>query len=85
MGTIHGPERLSLLTSAIASRDLQVASGGLGEPAWTDGRVVFIDAGIGVREQRDAVAVQAALLAAGSLDAKVVRRLTRRPALARRY
>src|SRR6185295_10606118 len=56
-----------------------------GEPAWTDGRVVFVDAGIGRRAQVEAVAVQASLLAAGSLDPDVVRRLTRRPALARRY
>jgi hypothetical protein len=47
--------------------------------------VVFIDVGMGRREQIEAVAVQASLLAAGSLDAQVVRRLTRRPALARRY
>jgi hypothetical protein len=47
--------------------------------------VVFVDASIGRREQVEAVAVQASLLAAGSLEADVVRRLTRRPALARRY
>src|SRR5262249_47142019 len=36
-------------------------------------------------EQVEAVTVQASLLAAGSLDADVARRLMRRPALARRY
>src|SRR5262249_8892766 len=36
-------------------------------------------------EQVEAVAVQAALLAAGSLETDIARRLTRRPALARRY
>ena len=77
--------RLSLLASAISSRALQVAPGEPGEPAWTDGRVVFVDASISTREQVEAVAVQASLLAAGSLDTDVVRRLTRRPALARRY
>ena len=77
--------RLSLLASAISSRALQVAPGEPGEPAWTDGRVVFVDAGISTREQVEAVTVQASLLAAGSLDTDVVRRLTRRPALARRY
>ena len=79
------PERLSLLASAISSRALQVAPGEPGEPAWTDGSVVFVDAGVSRREQVEAVAVQASLLAAGSLDTDVVRRLTRRPALARRY
>jgi hypothetical protein len=77
--------RLSLLASAISSRALQVAPGEPGEPAWTDGRVVFVDASISTREQVEAVTVQASLLAAGSLDTDVVRRLTRRPALARRY
>jgi hypothetical protein len=84
-GKSDSPERLSLLASAIANRAVQVASGELGEPAWTDGRVVFVDASIGSREQVEAVAVQASLLAAGSLDADVVRRLTRRAVLARRY
>ena len=74
-----------MLASAISSRAVQVKSGEPGEPAWTDGSVVFVDAAIGRREQMEAVAVQASLLAAGSLDADVVRRLTRRPALAKRY
>jgi nitric oxide reductase NorD protein len=81
----HGPDRLTLFASAISSRALQVRSGEPGELTWTDGTVVFVDAGIGRREQLEAVAVQASLLAAGSLDAEVVRRLARRPALARRY
>jgi hypothetical protein len=46
---------------------------------------VFVDARLGTRQQIEALAVQAALLAAGSLDPDVVRRLTRRSALARRY
>ena len=84
-GNSDGPGRLSLLASAISRRALHVVSGEPGEPAWTDGSVVFVDAGMGAREQVAAVAVQASLLAAGSLDTDVVRRLTRRPALARRY
>jgi nitric oxide reductase NorD protein len=85
MSSADSPGRLSLLASAISSRALEVASGEPGEPTWTDGRVVFVDAGISSREQVEAVAVQASLLAAGSLEPDVVRRLTRRPALARRY
>jgi nitric oxide reductase NorD protein len=85
MSSADSPGRLSLLASAISSRALQVAAGEPGEPAWTDGRVVFVDAGIGTRDQVEAVVVQASLLAAGSLDTDVVRRFTRRPALARRY
>ena len=84
-GNSDSPGRLSLLASAISSRALHVMPGETGEPAWTDGKVVFVDASISRRQQVEAVAVQASLLAAGSLDTDVVRRLTRRPALARRY
>lgn len=79
-----GPERLGLLASALAGRALQVAAAGPGEPAWTDGSTIYLDAALGATEQVEALAVQASLLAAGSLDPGVVRRLTRRP-LARRY
>jgi hypothetical protein len=64
---------------------LQVARGEPGELAWTDGRRIFVDADAGTRDQLESIAVQSSLLAAGSLDSDVVRRLTRRPALARRY
>jgi hypothetical protein len=74
-----------LLASAISGRALQVAPGARGEPAWTDGRTVFVDADISASEQVEAITVQASLLAAGSLDRDVLRKLTRRPALARRY
>src|SRR5215831_21019133 len=85
MSCADTPGRLSLLASAISRRALEVASGEPGEPAWTDGRVVFVDAGISRREQVEAVAVQASLLAAGSLDPDIVRRFTRRAPLAMRY
>ena len=83
----HGDSlgRLSLLASAISSRALRVAPGEPGQPAWTDGRAVFVDANISTREQVQALAVQASLLAAGSLERDLVRKLRRRPALARRY
>jgi Mg-chelatase subunit ChlD len=74
-----------LLASAISGRALQVAPGKPGEPAWTDGKTVFVDAHTGARDQLEALAVQASLLAAGSLEPDVVRRLAGRPALARRY
>jgi hypothetical protein len=78
-------EALGLLASAIASRDLRVSPGEPGEPAWTDGRAIYVDVDADTREQVEALAVQASLLAAGSLAPDVVRRLARRPALARRY
>lgn len=80
-----GPTRWSMLASALSGRPLDVAPVAPGEPAWTDGETVFVDASIGARVQLEAVAVQASLLAAGSLDPEVVRKLARRPALARRY
>ena len=80
-----GVGRLGLLASALSGRAVQVAPGEPGEPAWTDGRMVFVDAATSTRDQLEALAVQASLLAAGSLSPDVVRRLTRRPALAKRY
>jgi hypothetical protein len=74
-----------LLAAALSGRALQVSSGKRGEPAWTDGRTIFVDAATGMRDQLETIAVQASLLAAGSLDSDIVRRLARRPALARRY
>jgi hypothetical protein len=79
------PGRLGLLASALAGRGVEVAAGEPGEPAWTDGSVVFIDGGADRRERLEALAVQASLLAAGSLEPDVVRRLVRRPAVVRRY
>jgi hypothetical protein len=77
--------RLGLLASALAQRPLQVAPGEPGEPAWTDGRVIFVDAGECARSQVESLVVQASLLAAGSLDYDIVQSLGRREALARRY
>jgi nitric oxide reductase NorD protein len=78
-------ERLSLLASALSGRTLQVSSVKPGQPAWTDGSTVFIDASSATRGQLEALAVQASLLAAGSLGPDIVRRLRHHPALARRY
>jgi nitric oxide reductase NorD protein len=78
-------DRLRLLASAIAGSPLEVADAGPGERAWTDGTTVFVDAHAAPADQVGMVAVQASLLAAGSLAPEVVRRLQRRPALARRY
>jgi nitric oxide reductase NorD protein len=77
--------QLGMLASALAHRPLQVSPGAPGEPAWTDGEVVFVDAQQGREEQLRAIAVQASLLSAGSLRAELVAELVRRPALARRY
>ena len=82
----NGPERFTLLASAIAGRLLDVAPvRPPGAPAWTDGATVFIDIEAQASDQRRAVAVQASLLGAGSLTTEFVGVLGRRPTLTRRY
>ena len=80
-----GPQRLRLLASALAGRNVAVAPADPGEPAWTDGVTVFVDAAASTVDQVESVTVQASLLAGGGLERDVVRKLVRRPALARRY
>ncbi|HEU4362605.1 MAG TPA: VWA domain-containing protein [Mycobacterium sp.] len=74
-----------MLASALSGHPLQVAAGEPGSMAWTDGKTVFVDPDAGPDSQLEQVAVQAVLLAAGSLEAGIVRRLGRRRALAARY
>jgi hypothetical protein len=81
----EGVERLGLLASALSGRTVQVAPGKPGEPAWTDGRRIFVAADGSTRHRFETLAVQASLLAAGSLEPDVVRKLARRRAAARRY
>ena len=82
---IHGLERLAMLASAISGRTMQVLPVDAGAPPWTDGETVFLDANDAACRRLEALAVQASLLAAGSFVPDVLRRLSRRPALARRY
>ncbi len=77
-------DRFRLLASAIAGRTLDVAAADAGTPSWTDGRTVFLESGSPVDCIR-MLGVQASLVAAGSLDHTVLRQLSRRPAVARRY
>jgi nitric oxide reductase NorD protein len=77
--------RLSVFASALSGRTLQVASAGTGEPAWTDGATVFINAEASTRDQLAALTVQSSLLAGGSLECDVLRRLSRHPGRATRY
>lgn len=80
-----GPERFRFLASFVAGRPLHVAAAAPGEPAYTDARFVFVSAGRAEAEQRKEVLVQAALLGAGSLDARFASALWGRSTLARRY
>jgi nitric oxide reductase NorD protein len=78
-------QALGMLASALAGRPLAVAPLPPGEPSWTDGQTIYVDAAAPARARLEAVAVQASLLAAGSLDPDSVRPLVRHPKLARRY
>jgi nitric oxide reductase NorD protein len=82
---VNDLERLSLLASALSGRTLLVSSVKPGQPAWTDGSTVFVDPSSATRGQLEALAVHASLLAAGSLEPDILRRLRGHPALARRY
>lgn len=80
-----GPDRYRFLASFIAERPVDVAGAGPGEPAYTDGQVIFVSAGDSVEQHRREVLVQSALLGAGSLERRFVSRLRARPSAARRY
>lgn len=75
---------LGMVASALAGRAVAVAPLDRGEPSWTDGQTVFVDLAAGER-MLESIAVQASLIAAGSLDADVVRHMVRRPRVAERY
>jgi Mg-chelatase subunit ChlD len=74
-----------MYASAVAGRTVDVAAVQPGEPAWTDGTTVFIDAAADSIEQIRALSVQASLLAAGSFTEPLLRQLSRHPKLAGRY
>ena len=79
------PNRLRLLATYVAGRSVDVAEAPIGDPAHTNGHVIFVSAGAPLEQQRREILVQSALLGAGSLDARLVRRLRGHPVVARRY
>lgn len=89
MGDDACPERsqaLSMFASALAGRAVAVVDAPPGELAWTDGQTVHVDtAGRSQLGALKEVAVQASLIAAGSLSPDVVGSLVRHPKLAKRY
>ena len=76
---------LSMFASALAGRPVAVAELQPGEPPWTDGQTIYVDPSARARAKIEAIAVQASMIAAGSLDPDVVRLMVRHPRLARRY
>ena len=78
-------QALGMFASALAGRAVAVAELRAGEPSWTDGQTIYVDGSARARARLEAIAVQASLIAAGSLEPDVVRPLVRHPRLARRY
>lgn len=76
-------DALGMFASALAGRAVAVAVLPAGDPAWTDGQTIFVDTSAPAR--LEAVAVQASLIAVGSLDPEVMRQLVRHRRLARRF
>lgn len=81
----HDPGQFNLLATYLAGRSLGVIEGTAGEAAATDGHHVFVSAGASLDEQRREVVVQAALIAAGSLDPDILKSLRGRVKVAQRY
>jgi nitric oxide reductase activation protein len=75
--------RYKLLAGAVAGHTVVVA-GGAEERSWSDGETIYLVEDEGY-PQRDSLVVQAALLAIGSFDTKVVAKTTGRRALRLRY
>jgi hypothetical protein len=84
-GAPESPDRFRFLATYLAGRSVDVIEAPAGQPAHTDGRFIFVTADGSVDEQRREMLVQAALLGAGSLDARLVKGLRARATLARRY
>jgi Mg-chelatase subunit ChlD len=70
----------------MVGRAIRVEPTAAEEPPYTDGQVIYLAAGPdGASKHIDTLVSQAALLAAGSLDLGVMRKLLGRPGAARRY
>jgi nitric oxide reductase NorD protein len=81
-------EGLGMIASALAGRPVAVAELQEGESPWTDGQRIYVDVSVRAGSKLEAlkaIAVQASMIAAGSLEPDVVRPLIRHPRLARRY
>jgi nitric oxide reductase NorD protein len=78
-------QSLGLVASAIAGRTMEVAAATAGTLSWSDGRTVFLERGASPGDAIRMLAVQASLVACGSLEPDVIGPLARRRVLARRY
>jgi hypothetical protein len=74
-----------VIASALAGHVVVVAPAEAGSPPWTDGQSIFVDPSTTARATIEAIAVQASLIAAGSLDVDIVKTLARHRKAAARY
>ena len=77
--------RFRLLASALAAQPLEVGPGEPGEFAWTDGTTIFVNDENDEKNLLCSIAVQALLVASGSLASELMEKLARKPASTRRY
>ncbi|WP_445169558.1 nitric oxide reductase activation protein NorD [Mycolicibacterium sp. Dal123E01] len=77
--------RLAVIASALAGQMVVVAPAETGSPPWTDGQRIFVDPAAPRRETLEAIAVQASLIAAGSLEVETVKALAKKRKAASRY
>lgn len=76
---------LRILASALAGRAIEVAPTEPGDRSWTDGRTIFLEPDVDAPARLRLLAVQASLVAAGSLDMTVIEQLRRQRGVAPRY
>lgn len=79
------PDRFRFLATYVAGRSVDVTEVPAGQPPHTNGQFIFVSAGASLEQQRREMLVQAALLGAGSLDPRLVKKLRARATMARRY
>lgn len=78
-------QSLELLVSALAGKAVLLEQGIAGEPAWTDGKTIFVNPNLDPKSQIATLIFQASLLASGSINSEVLRKLKRNKVLADRY
>ncbi|KUI34804.1 hypothetical protein AU197_10115 [Mycobacterium sp. IS-1590] len=78
-------DRFRLLATFLAGRSIDIAAAPQGQPAHTNGTVIFVTDSASAEQNRREVMLHCALIGAGSLREPLVRPLRARAALARRY
>ncbi|KUH67726.1 hypothetical protein AU184_09205 [Mycolicibacterium novocastrense] len=78
-------DRFRFLATFIAGRPVDLAAAPQGQPAHTNGTVIFVTDNGPAEQNRREVMLHSALIGAGSLREPLIRPLRARPTLARRY